>query len=92
MTLPDILFGFTAAFLIGALYHSLRGGSGWRFLLNLLLSALGFALGQVAGWWLGFILYAVGDLDIAAGAVGSVLILVLGDWLSHIKPAEKSSV
>lgn len=92
MHLPIILFGLTAAFLIGALYHSVRGGGGWRFLLNLLLSALGLALGQVVGWWFGFILYTIGDLDIALGAIGSLLILVLGDWLSHINPADKSSV
>jgi hypothetical protein len=92
MNLPSILFGLTAAFLLGALYHALRGGGGGRFLLNLLLSALGFALGQLVGWRFGFVLYAIGDLDIALGAIGSVLILVIGEWLSRIKPHEKSGV
>lgn len=92
MTLPVILFGLTAAFLIGALYHSIRGGNGLRFLLNLLLAAAGFALGQVVGWSFGFVLYAVGDLDVALGAVGSILSLILGDWLSHIKPRGESGV
>ena len=41
MNLPVILFGLTAAFLLGALYHAVRGGNGLRFLLNLLLSAVG---------------------------------------------------
>jgi len=92
MNLPVILFGLTAAFLLGALYHAVRGGNGLRFLLNLLLSAVGFALGQLVGWWFGFVLYAVGDLDVALGAIGGVLILILGDWLSHIKPREESGV
>ena len=92
MNLPLILFGLTAAFLLGALYHAIRGGNGLRFLLNLLLAAAGFALGQAAGWWFGFVLYAVGDLDIALGAIGSILILVIGEWLSRIKPREKSGV
>ena len=92
MNLPVILFGLTAAFLLGALYHAVRGGNGLRFLLNLLLSAVGFALGQLVGWWFGFVIYAVGDLDVALGAIGGVLILILGDWLSHIKPREESGV
>jgi hypothetical protein len=57
-----------------------------------LLSASGFALGQAAGWWFGFILYAVGDLDVAMGSIGSVIVLIFGDWLSHIKPREESGV
>ena len=92
MNLPVILFGLTAAFLLGVLYHAVRGGNGLRFLLNLLLSAVGFAFGQLVGWWFGFVLYAVGDLDVALGAIGGVLILILGDWLSHIKPREESGV
>lgn len=83
MTVPVLLLGLTAALLIGSLYHALRGGGGWRLLLNLLFSALGFALGQAAGMWLGFRLYAVGDLDVGLGAIGSAAILALGDWLSR---------
>lgn len=92
MNLPVLLFGLTAAFLLGALYHTARGGGGLRFLLNLLLSAAGFALGQFVGWWFGFVLYTIGDLDIALGAIGGILVLVLGDWLSHIKPRGESGV
>ena len=92
MNLPVILFGLTAAFLLGALYHAIRGGNGLRFLLNLLLSAAGFALGQFVGRWFGLVLYKVGDLDIALGVIGGILILILGDWLSHIKPREESGV
>ncbi len=92
MTIPTLLFAFVIALLIGSLFHAIRGGGGGRFLLNLLFSTLGFALGQAAGWWFRFALYAVGDLDIALGAIGSLLILSLGDWLSRIKPADKSSV
>lgn len=92
MTLPVIFFGFTAAFLIGSLFHAVRGGNGWRLLGNLVLSALGFALGQAAGWWFGVSVYKVGVLDAGIGLVGSVLILILGDWLSRVKPPNKSGV
>ncbi|MBV6392424.1 MAG: hypothetical protein KPEEDBHJ_01646 [Anaerolineales bacterium] len=92
MTLPGILLGLVIAFLLGSLFHTWRGGGGWRLGLNLLLSALGFALGQAAGWQFGFVLYAVGDLDVATGALGGVLVLFLGDWLSRIKPRDESGV
>lgn len=92
MTLPAILFGLVAAFTAGALFHVVRGGSGWRLLFNLLLSALGFALGQAAGMWLGVVLYQFGVLDIGMGAAGSAALLILGDWLSRIKPTNESGV
>lgn len=92
MTLPVILLGLTAAFLLGSLFHAFRGGGGWRFLFSLFLSALGFAIGQLAGWWFGFALYTVGSLDVGIGAIGSIAFLILGDWLSRIRPQEKSGV
>lgn len=92
MTLPAILFGLVVAFLTAALFHVLRGGSGWRLLLNLLLSSLGFALGQWAGIWFGLRLYQFGVLDIGTGLLGSVLILLLGDWLSRIETQRKTGV
>jgi len=92
MTLPAILFGLVMAFSAGALFHVVRGGNGWRLLLNLVLSALGFALGQAAGIWFGVVLYKFGVLDIGMAAAGSVALLVIGDWLSRIKPTDESSV
>ncbi|GAB4568383.1 MAG: hypothetical protein Fur0017_11290 [Anaerolineales bacterium] len=92
MTLPAILFGLVVAFTAGALFHVIRGGGGLRLLLHLLLSALGFALGQVVGMWFGVVLYKFGVLDIGMGGVGSVFLLILGDWLSRIKPTDESSV
>lgn len=92
MTVPVLLLGLTAAFLIGSLYHALRGGNGWRLFLNLLFSTLGLALGQAAGMWLGWSIFKIGALDVGFGAIGSVAILTLGDWLSRIKPVNESSV
>lgn len=92
MTVPVILFGLVVALLVGALFHALRGGSGWRLLFHFGLSALGFALGHVAGIWFGLAVYRFGALDIGLGVIGSLLALGLGDWLSRIKPANQSSV
>lgn len=92
MTLPVILLGLVIAFLIGSLFHAWRGGDGWRFLLSLALSALGFALGQAAGIWLEVALFRVGALDVGLGTIGSVLFLFAGDWLSRVKPPDESGV
>ena len=92
MTLPAILFGLIVAFLTGALFHAVRGGGGWRLLLHLGLGAAGFALAQAAGIWFGFVLFKFGVLDLGGGVIGSLLLLGVGDWLSRIKPADKSSV
>lgn len=92
VTLPAALFGLVVALLIGALFHALRGGSGWRLLLYLGLSILGFALGQAAGIFFGWVLYKFGVLDIGLGVVGGILVLVIGDWLSRIESRKESGV
>jgi len=81
ITFPAALFGLVTALLVGALFHALRGGSGWRLLLYLGLSILGFALGQVAGIFFGWVLFKFGMLDIGLGMVGSAVILLAGNWL-----------
>ena len=92
MTLPGVLFGLVVALLAGALFHAVRGGGGWRLLLHFGLSVLGFALGQVVGFWFGLALFIFGTLDIGLGVVGSLLLLGVGDWLSRIKPTNESGV
>lgn len=82
-TLPAALFGLTIAILIGALFHTLRGGGGWRLLLNTVWSAIGFSLGQWAGIARGWRLFPFGMLDIGLGIAGSLLLLAFGDWLSR---------
>jgi len=81
MTLPAILFGLVVSLLAGALFHAVRGGSGWRLLLYLGLSLLGFMLGQAVVIWLGFVLFEFGALDLGMGMIGSVLFMAAGAWL-----------
>jgi hypothetical protein len=83
MTLPAILFGLIIALLIGTLYHLARGGRVRRLLMYLGLSVLGFAVGQFAGAWLGWSIFMFGMLNLGMGAVGSILFLATGDWLSR---------
>ena len=92
MTLPAILFALLIALLLGALFHALRGGGGWRLLLHLVLSAIGFALGQLVSIWVGYLLLKFGVLDLGSGVIGSLIVLGVGDWLSRIKPNNESGV
>lgn len=89
MTLPAILLGFVIAVLTAALYHTVRGGEGWRLLLYIFLSIAGFALGQWISMAYGWEVYPFGTLDIGMGAIGGAVIIILGDWLSRVE-AKKS--
>lgn len=92
MTLPILLFALLVAMLYGALYHFLRGGKFWRLVMYLVLSILGFALGQIVGMWRGWTIYQLGSLDLGTASIGSIVVLVLGDWLSRVESNEESKV
>ena len=85
MTLPTLLFALLVALLYGALYHVIRGGRFWRLVLYLILSVIGFAVGQLVGLWRGWLLLPLGSLNLGMSSIGSILILLLGDWLSRIE-------
>ena len=73
------------ALLYGALYHLIRGGGFWRLLLYLGLSLLGFVIGHLIGVWSGWVFFPLGSLNLGMSSVGSIIILVIGDWLSRIE-------
>lgn len=92
MTLPTLLFGLLIALLYGAVYHLIRGGGFGRLLLYLGLSILGFAAGYFIGLWRGWIFIPLGSLNVGTSSAGSIIILVIGDWLSRIEVKKKSKV
>lgn len=85
MTLPTLLFALLISMLYGAVYHLLRGGGFWRLLLYLGLSVLGFATGHLVGLWRGWVLLPLGSLNLGISSAGSILILLIGDWLSRFE-------
>ena len=92
MTFPILLFALVVALLYGALYHLIRGGSVWRLLFYFGLSMLGFGIGHLIGLWRGWIFIPLGSLNLGLSSVGSILVLVLGDWLSRVEAKEGSKV
>ena len=92
MTLPALLFALLIALLYGAIYHLIRGGGFWRLFLYFGLSILGFVLGHLFGIWRGWIFIPLGALNFGPSTVGSILFLLLGDWLSRIEVPQRSKV
>jgi len=92
MTIPTITLAAIIALLYGALYHLLRDGGFWRLILYFILSLIGFAIGLLIGRWQGWIILPLGSLDLGASSVGSLILLVVGDWLSRIDTKPQSTV
>jgi len=92
MTLPTLLFALLVALLYGALYHLVRGGGFWRLFLYFGLSLLGFVLGHLVGLWRGWVFIPLVSVNLGLSTIGSFLILLIGDWLSHIEVREESKV
>ncbi len=85
MTFPTLLLALLIALLYGALYHLIRDGSLWRLLLYFGLSSVGFAVGHLIGVWRGWVFIPLGSLNLGLSSLGSILVLLFGDWLSRIE-------
>jgi hypothetical protein len=76
----------------GTFYHLVRGGSLWRLLLYMGLSLAGFTLGHLIGLWRGWTLIPIGSMNLGLSSIGSLLLLVLGDWLIRVDGGTESKV
>ena len=85
MTIPSLIFAFLIASLYGVLYHLFRNGGLGRLLLFLIFGWAGFALGHLLGIWRGWILIPLGELNLGLSTLGSLVLLVLVDWVSRIR-------
>lgn len=85
MTLPTLLFALLVALFYGAVYHLIRGGGFWRLILCFSLSIFGFAMGHFIGIWRSWTFIPLGSLNFGLSSLGSVMVLIVGDWLSRIE-------
>lgn len=76
------VLGFLLSTLIGILFHLLRGGGLYRLLFYLLLSWIGFAIGHFIGLSYDLTLGKIGELHVGSGSTGSLILLIIGNWLS----------
>lgn len=82
MTLASIGFGLIIATLTGALFHLWKGGGLKELLLYLVLSWIGFWVGQALGANLGWEFGKYGQLYLLFSTAGSIFFLLAGYWLS----------
>jgi len=59
-------------------------------ILYVVLAWLGFWIGHFIGGWLGWSFAAVGPLNTGMATLGSLIVLVAGDWLGRIEVTTKS--
>ena len=90
MTFPTIIFGIILATFYGALFHLWKGGNFWQLIFYILLSWLGFWLGQLLGDKMGWYIYKLGGLHLGIASIISFIFLGIGYWLSKITPNESN--
>jgi uncharacterized membrane protein YeaQ/YmgE (transglycosylase-associated protein family) len=89
MSIPALFLGLILSTLYGALFHLWRGGNAGRLLLYLLLSWIGFWLGQLVGSLLNISFDLIGQLHILTSTLGSLVFLAIGYWLSLVQSEPK---
>jgi uncharacterized membrane protein YeaQ/YmgE (transglycosylase-associated protein family) len=89
MTIPAVIFGIILSTLYGAAFHFWRGGDKKRLVLYILLSWVGFWLGQFIGTSLGWTFAEVGALNVGMATLGAGLFLGVGYWLSLVEVDRK---
>jgi len=85
ITVPSLALGVVLALLVGALFHLILGGGLGRLFLYLGLSLVGFAAGQLIGYWRHWILFPIGTLNLGMALIGSLVVLVAGYWFSLVQ-------
>lgn len=89
MTLPVILFGIVLSTTYGTAFHFWKGGSLKKLVLFVLLAWLGFWVGHYIGGKLGWNYGAIGPLNTGMATVGSLIFLLVGEWLSRVEITQK---
>ena len=89
MTLPALFFGLVLSSLYGAAFHLWKGGSLKKLLLFLILAWMGFWAGHLLAARLGWTFFALGPVNTGMATLGSVLVLLVGNWLSQVEVQRK---
>ncbi len=84
MPLPTIIYGILLSTLEAAVYHLVRGGNSARFAIFLVLSWIGFWIGDSLGWYMGWTFMSIGLLNAGMGTCVSILLMLLGDLVSKL--------
>jgi len=89
MTLPAIFFGVVLSSAYGTAFHFWRGGSLNKLFLYILLAWAGFWAGHFLGGAIGWSFAAVGPINTGMASLGSLIVLLVGDWLGRVEITQK---
>jgi hypothetical protein len=89
MTLPAFLFGMLVATVYGTSYHLIRGGGPGKLVLDVIFSWIGFWLGNILASFTGWTFWSMGPLHLGFASIASLLIIILGNWLTIPKKGKK---
>jgi hypothetical protein len=84
VTIPSIVLGLICSLLIGAIFHLWHDGGAGRLLFYFALSLTGFSAGQWISSSRNWFFFPIGAVDLGLAVPGSLVFLILGDWLSHV--------
>jgi uncharacterized membrane protein YeaQ/YmgE (transglycosylase-associated protein family) len=90
MSIPTLFLGLILSTLYGALFHLWRGGNAGRLILYILLSWIGFWLGQLVGNLINVSFDTLGQLHLVSASLGSIVFLVVGYWLSLVQVEKRA--
>ncbi len=85
MTIPMILLGLIISTLYSAVFHLVVGGGAVHFFAYIILSAIGFWIGNFIGVYLELSFFPIGALHLGFATIGSGVFLLIGRWLSRVE-------
>lgn len=88
MTIAGLILGMVISSLTGLFFHILKDGGIGKLMLYLVLSWVGFWGAQLVGMALKWEFLNVGALLVGLDLAGSILFLLVGNWLSLVNKDE----
>ena len=85
MSLSSVILGMVISSIYGGVFHLIVSGNLGRLILYLVLAWIGFWIGHLIGDYLGLTFLSLGAIRLGTATLGSVVMLVIGYWLSLVK-------
>ncbi len=78
---PPLILSLIIASAYAAFFNLWQGGSARDLLIYLVACWLGFAIGELAGDFVGLDILMIGQIHVLEGTVGSLILLFVARWL-----------
>jgi len=88
MTILAFILGSILAAIYGALYHLVRGGSGGRLFLYLVVGGVTFWFGHLVANITGLTFLSIGPIRTGLATLFTLIGLIAAEWLSAVDSRE----